>query len=165
MSRRLKTVPVCYLTILVALTTSTLLMAGGTHALSQEKPSAQARPAQGGAASASSLNLVELVVARNVTDREPEGAAERFPADAGTLWAFARISNAATPTPVSMVWKREGKERARLTVTVGKSRRWRTWTRKRVLPRDAGHWTVELVAADGRVLGTTSFELAASAKP
>jgi hypothetical protein len=59
---------------------------------------------------------------------------------------------------VEHVWLRDGVEVARHYLPVGSGRRWRTWSRHKVLP---GHYEVQVIGPDGSALGRTSFEVGA----
>ena len=111
------------------------------------------------------LRLVESAAARGIADHRPEGAAERFPADVGQVWAFVNVANTAGPTEIHQRWEHGGKVRFDAKLAVGKAAGWRTWSRHRIGPKDAGPWTVTTVAADGSVLGTLAFEVEAPATP
>lgn len=52
------------------------------------------------------------------------------------------------------MWTRDGVEIARHYMPVGDDRRWRTWSRHRL---EAGHYTVEVFAPDGRRLARKTF--------
>ena len=50
-----------------------------------------------------------------------------------------------------------GRGSSRLTVEVGKSPRWRTWTRKTIPRGRTGRWIVHIYGADDRLLREVSF--------
>jgi hypothetical protein len=58
-----------------------------------------------------------------------------------------------------MVWKHEGVEKGVVELNVGKSPRWRTWSRRQMRTRDTGRWSVEVRSADGSILDTVDFEV------
>jgi hypothetical protein len=105
------------------------------------------------------FGLVALAVASGLEERKPIGTSESFGLSAGTLTGWAEVRNKDAETEVTMVWTRDGVERARTPVKVGTSPGWRTWTRKRLGKRDAGAWQLEVLAADGDSLGKLSFEV------
>jgi hypothetical protein len=101
-----------------------------------------------------------LAVGTGVADRALTGAADRFPADVGRLYAHLTLANDGAPAPVTVVWIRAGEEVHRIDVTAGAAPRWRTWAHKRV---DAGEWRVEARDAAGAVLAGVNFTVAAAA--
>ena len=117
------------------------------------------------AAEPAGLRLVESSAARGIADRRPEGAAERFPADVGQVWAFVNIANTAEPTEIHQRWEHGGKVRFDAKLSVGKAAGWRTWSRHRIGAKDAGTWTVTTVGPDGTVLGTLAFEIEPASTP
>jgi hypothetical protein len=109
----------------------------------------------------SSLEVVESVMATHVAARAPGGVSEAFSTDAGVLWAWVKIKNRAAPSRVTMVWRHEGKVRSKIDLQVGISSGWRTWSRKSIGKKDAGQWTVDVVAPDGTRLDRMRFEVEA----
>ena len=78
---------------------------------------------------------VELVVASGVTDREPVGASNNFPADVGEVTAWTRVTGAANST-IEHVW-RHGDLEFVVTLNIGGSP-WRTWSTKNIPAEWAG---------------------------
>lgn len=107
----------------------------------------------------SALAVVDSAVATGVVKRVPQGADDTFEANVGTLWGYIKVKNTEAPSQVTMVWKREGKVRTKIDVSVGVSPGWRTWSRQQIRPRDAGRWTVETFAADGTLLDSMAFDV------
>ncbi len=103
------------------------------------------------------FGLVALAVATGLDDRQPTGTADSFGLAAGTLTGWAEVRNTDAETAVTMVWSKDGKEKARTEVKVGVSPGWRTWTRKRLGKRDAGDWQLEVLDAEGASLGKLEF--------
>lgn len=88
--------------------------------------------------------ITRFVACADVADKICVGEARRFGPDVGTIWAYAEVDNRGEPLPIEMVWRRDGRAVFTAELSVGRSRRWRTWSRKRVGARDAGGWTVAL---------------------
>lgn len=106
-----------------------------------------------------------LVFARGVEARAPRGEAQVFTADVGTVWAFASIAHDGPPSRVMMIWRHKGEVRAEIDVRIGRSKRWRTWSRKRIGPRDVGPWSVEIIDKLGQSIAAATFEIAAAEPP
>ena len=100
------------------------------------------------AARAEGPTVKRFVVCADVEKRECVGEGRRFGLEVGTVWAYAVVDNRGGEIPVEMVWRRDGRSIFTAEVTVGRSRRWRTWSRKRVRRTDRGGWTVSLRRAD-----------------
>ncbi len=105
--------------------------------------------------------LLETQVARRVEGREPLGAGKRFPADVGHVWLWLRMHNPGPPTRVHVTWTLDGRELARVPLDIGTGAAFRAWARQPVRPSDLGAWRAVVTAADGRLLGAASFEVAA----
>ena len=98
-----------------------------------------------------------LVVAAGVKHRLPVGVDSRF-SGVERVWGYLEVNHSGPPTALWMEWAREGETRSRLSVTVGESARWRTWSWQRLRPqRDAGRWEVRVTTAGGEVLARAQF--------
>ncbi len=111
------------------------------------------------------LEILESVMAADVKERKPVGVAGAFDWSAGQIWSYIAVRNDGEPTTVKMVWRKDGKEKFGIDVKVGKSKAWRTWSRKRMRKKDVGAWTVDVVEPGGQVLKTMSFEVTGPKTP
>lgn len=109
-------------------------------------------------AHAAGLSVAEGVVTTEVIDRQPVDAIRTYPAVAGRLYCFTRITGAAAETSITHVWLWRGKEmrRAELPVRAGD---WRTWSVMVIDPQWTGNWQVEVRDAAGKSLATIPFAL------
>ncbi len=117
-----------------------------------------AQPAPSGD-SAYAFEILELSAGTGVEQRAPVGVSSAFGLDVGEVWAYVNVKYDGEPTTVTMVWKRDGAEKWRIDLQVKKSPHWRTWSRKKMGPKDAGAWTVDLLDADGVLLRTLAFDV------
>ncbi len=109
------------------------------------------------------MSVRKAAIATSIEDRKPVGSGKTFSADVEKLWAYVGVKNDEAPSHITMVWKRNGKERSRVKLKVGTSPYWRTWSSKVIdRKKDPGKWTVEVQDAAGQVIKTMSFELRAS---
>lgn len=111
-------------------------------AAAQQTQSSAAAPA--GAAA-------EVKAAKGIEKREPVEEGTTFAAG-DKVWIWSRITG-ANGTKVQHVWKRNGAPEWKATLAVN-SKRWTTSSRRKV---KAGSYTVDVVAADGSVLGSVAF--------
>lgn len=102
------------------------------------------------------LEVTTAVVATDVVDREPVGAAESFATDVGQVYFYTVFEGDFGETQLEHVWLREGEELARVPLTV-RGPRWRTWSSKAIRADWTGAWEVQVVDAAGNVLATASF--------
>ena len=98
---------------------------------------------------------VTLDVGRRIVNSELAGGATRaVPFSGGEqVYAHTTISGHGAGF-IEHVWLRDGVEVARHYMPVGDDRRWRTWSRHRLV---AGAYRVELYGPDGRRLAAKSF--------
>lgn len=104
------------------------------------------------------MEVAEGVITTQVSDRTPVDAVQSYPASAGRLYCFTRITGAPAGSQVVHVWYLENQEMARVALSVNSSN-WRTWSSKTLRPDWAGSWRVEVLDAAGTLLQTLSFNL------
>ncbi|HEU4996422.1 MAG TPA: DUF2914 domain-containing protein [Gemmatimonadaceae bacterium] len=98
----------------------------------------------------------EVSVGTGVENRALVGAAEVFKADAGKLFCFSKIENAAD-TDIEHVWYKGDAEVARVKLHVGGSP-WRTHSSKTLGDSPAGNWRCDIVQ-DGKVVKSAAFKV------
>lgn len=102
--------------------------------------------------------LLEAVVCHSIVAREPVGPGSVFPAGDGRIYCFTRIKS-AQPVEIRHIWIRNGTKVGDVSLKIGASSSWRTYSSKLIRPTDTGQWTVEVVTAGGTHLGTVSFRI------
>ena len=107
----------------------------------------------------SELSVVESTTCLNVEKRIPEGVSTHFTTNSGAVWAYVRVNNPGNATHIQMLWKRDNEVRAQMRLRVGKSPRWRTWSRMRLRQFDVGEWTVEVRDDDGLLIHELLFDV------
>jgi hypothetical protein len=123
------------------------------------KPATSAAPEMGGAEAAteavemeSPLSIERMTFCLGVEEREPVNEGVEFAADIGNLFFWSNVLNEGDTATVEHVWYLDGEEKARVELPVDYPRN-RIWSSKIVPPEWAGTWKVEVVTADGKVLG------------
>lgn len=110
---------------------------------------ALAQPAPPAAAAAAAA--AEVKAGTGVENKESVGTASEF--TAGTkVWIWSRITGAANTT-VQHVWKKDGAKVWAANLKI-KGSKWTTASRRQL---KAGSYSVDVVAADGTVLGSVAF--------
>jgi len=99
------------------------------------------------------LSIDGMDFCTDVVEREPSGAGIEFPVDVGKLFFWSNVLNDGEETSVTHVWYLNGEEKARVELPV-KYPRNRIWSSKIIPAEWAGEWKVEVVTADGDVLGS-----------
>ncbi len=105
------------------------------------------------------VSMVSLKIATDIDKRAPQGVATNFSLRQKKLWAWVKVNNDEAPTEIKMVWKRNGRVRSQVTLKVGVSPAWRTWSSKTLGPKDAGDWSVEVFDGYGKKIGETAFTI------
>ena len=107
------------------------------------------------------MSINTAVIALSVEKRVPVDAAERFTVGQ-KVWAWVSVKNLGEASNLTMLWKHDGKVKSRVTLEVGTSKRWRTWSRRTMRAKDTGAWTVEVLDASGQLIETIPFEMTAN---
>jgi hypothetical protein len=109
---------------------------------------------------AKQISVGRMVFCRAIKDREPQEAAVSFPNDIEKVLCFTEILDAGAETHVVHKWY-FGDELMAEVKLKAQGEYWRTWSSKRMSAEWTGTWRVDVVAADGTVLRSESFELVA----
>ncbi len=102
------------------------------------------------------LQVSDAVVATAVEHLVPQGSGETFPSTVGALYAFSRILGAEGETVVVHKWFHGEELRAKIPLPI-RSKNWRTYSSKNILPEWTGDWRVDVTTEDGTVLTSLSF--------
>jgi hypothetical protein len=104
------------------------------------------------------LKVSRSTLCTGVEDREPVGARdEEKPVflDIDKIYFWTEIKTTNFPTKINHIWMKEGKEMARVELSINYPRT-RTWSSKNIWP---GDWEVKAVTQSGDVLATAKFYL------
>ncbi len=102
------------------------------------------------------VSVVESVICRNIVNRNPSEPGETFEKETGRLYCFTRMASDAK-TEVKHIWYRNDIEVADISLSIGASSGWRTFSSKNIRPIDTGKWKVDIVDASDKVLSSNSF--------
>jgi hypothetical protein len=103
------------------------------------------------------VRLVELAVGTNVVDRNPKDVRERYPEVPPMLYCYSAVESREPNQAIVHVWRRQGVLVSRVELEVGKSPRWKTWSKQKTQGHWTGPWSCEVTSADGQQLGVTRF--------
>ena len=106
---------------------------------------------------AASLEVTELVMAKNVVDLTPVDDSTIFTSDVGTLYFFSKIKVEVESATIFHTWYYKNEKVAQIELNVKKALGFRTYSNKKVLDHQKGEWKVEVFDADGNVLKSVSF--------
>jgi len=105
------------------------------------------------------MEAERVAVCAGIEEREPVGAAERFPADVGRVYCFSELTGVEAAEVIHHVWYWEGTEVARIPLPV-EAGRFRTWSLKTIPPAWTGSWRVVVENAAGDSLAELKFKIA-----
>lgn len=105
------------------------------------------------------VELTALAIGVEVSKRELLPRPERITQEVDRVYAHITVRNPGPETTLRMVWSRNGRQVQDIAVRVGESTRWRTWSYKRMQGYGAGDWTVEVIDAEGTVIGHAEFQV------
>jgi hypothetical protein len=104
------------------------------------------------------IKVSEAVIATQVENLIPQGAAETFPSSVGRLFAFSRITGIKVETEIKHLWFYGDQLKAEITLPV-KPMSWRTFSSKKILPQWTGEWKVDITTQDGLLLESLPFTI------
>ncbi len=108
------------------------------------------------------LQVAELVVAKGIEARKPLDPKDSYKlGEYDRIVAYMLIANpteTANEVFVSFLHTDSGKERGKVSVSVGAQKKWRTWAFSRMVNK-AGKWEVIVRDKDENVIGRTLFEI------
>ncbi len=113
---------------------------------------------EGAPSGSASFEIGRLVIAGSIDNREPVGIVNAFASSTEKVYCFLEALNINEDTSVSFVWYLGETEKARVELPIRQSRRWRTYSSKK-LGGLTGDWKVELQGADGSVLQVVEFSV------
>lgn len=104
------------------------------------------------------LTIERMVIAENIVDKEPVGAAETFPASIDKVYCFIEAKDIKEDTTLSFVWYFQGNQMAKVDMNIHKGDRWRTYSSKR-LGGLKGEWKVEIQDQNEVILKIAEFQV------
>ena len=102
------------------------------------------------------FTLGRFVTCQRIEDREPVGITTTFPEDTVKVYAFIEALDIAKETGIKIEWLFEDKQAAIIELTLGQSKRWRTYSSKRIGIRH-GSWEVRLLDSQDNLLSSLAF--------
>lgn len=105
------------------------------------------------------LKLLELEVGTALVDRQPSDVRLRYPTTPEVLYCYTVFENPIPDVTITHVWRRGSRLVSRVELEVGRSPKWRTWSKQRTRKHWTGLWSCEVLGTDGRQLGLTVFQI------
>jgi len=104
------------------------------------------------------MTVSRLLVATAIENREPQGAAETFPASTERVFCFLELANIPKDMEVTFSWTYKDKEVNKTTLPVKAGSKWRTFASKTVKDMK-GDWKVEVKDGSGKTLKDVKFKV------
>ena len=133
-----------------------LFLALALPAMAEETGAPAVNAASAVAVDETGFTLGRFVTCQRIVDREPVGLTDSFPEDTVKVYAFLEALEVEKETEVKIQWLFEGKQTAVIELTLGKSKRWRTFSSKRIGVR-RGNWEVRLLDSQDNLLRNLIF--------
>jgi len=110
----------------------------------------------GFAEKAHDLKLKDIQFCTAIENRNPLGVADVFVDTTEQIYCHTTLEGAAEPVKVWHLWYHNDQAKASIRLDI-KGSHWRTWSLKKIIPAWAGQWRVDVVKADGTILGSKKF--------
>ena len=105
------------------------------------------------------LELVDLAIATAIAQRQPQDVRTVYDRMPELFFCYTVFSNPTAEQMVTHVWRHGGRLVSRVELEVGKSPKWRTWSRQRTRQDWTGAWSCEVLDPNGRRIGMASFDV------
>jgi len=104
--------------------------------------------------------LIDLAIATEVDpQRQPQNVAVTYTSIPERFFCFNIFDNPDAETTVTHVWRRGDRLVSRVELGVGRSPKWRTWSRQRTRDDWTGPWSCEVLSPEGERMGLVEFEV------
>lgn len=109
----------------------------------------------------SPLEMTKIVICRNVLSesRKAIDPANKFPNNVNRLYCFSTIRNMNRPQEIRHVWYFQDKMISSVSMIVGWSYNWRTWSYQTILPQNTGNWSVAVLDTMNQEIGRVHFSV------
>ncbi|MEC9492690.1 DUF2914 domain-containing protein [Flexistipes sp.] len=102
--------------------------------------------------------VLRISIAKDIENLEPVNTGKTFDNNVGKLYCFTEIKTDEYPTKVVHVWLYNENIIAEVPLEVN-STTWRTYSSKKILPKWAGNWKVEVYSNDGELIDSVEFNI------
>ena len=122
-------------------------------AFGQEKAKAEGASKEGKA-----MAIARMVVGTAVDNREPQGVAEKFPAQTEKVYCFFEVTDIPQDQELTLKWYAGNNPMGEISLSVKQGPKWRTWAYKN-LRGIKGDWKVEIKTSEGKILKEAQFKV------
>ncbi len=100
----------------------------------------------------------EVLIARSISKHQAVDAGTNFSKDVGILYCWSLIRAGNIPVTIKHIWYFENKKIVEIPLIV-KSKSYRTFSSKEILPEWTGQWRVDIVDDNNKVIQTAKFSV------
>lgn len=105
------------------------------------------------------LKLNEIMICRGIYKRNPIKPGYNFINNVDSLFCYTKISNSGSKQEIKHIWFYENKEISSVIYNIKTSYNYRSWSKKKIYPKQIGKWRVDVVDQSGNVLGSRDFSV------
>jgi hypothetical protein len=102
------------------------------------------------------VKVNRIAISKSIQNREPVQAQNEFKNDVKKLYCFTEIVTDKFPTKVVHIWLYKDNIVAEVPLNVN-SKKWRTYSSKKISPTAIGDWKVEIYSEDGKLIDSINF--------
>lgn len=104
------------------------------------------------------MAIARMVVGTGVDNREPQGVAEKFPAQTEKVYCFFEATDIPQDQELTLKWYAGNNPMGETALAVKQGPKWRTWAYKN-LRGIKGDWKMEVKTPEGKILKEAQFKV------
>lgn len=108
------------------------------------------------------INVISMEFGKELVNRELVGVDSVFYLSDDRIYALSKIQNRSGARTLFHEWYHEGKLRSKISMEVGRSYNWRTWSYIEVRPNIVGNWEIIVSDSLGVNYDSLSFQVKAT---
>ena len=105
------------------------------------------------------LVLKDIKICKGISNRKPLGVGTVFPNTVDSLYCHTKIENPGSKKEAKHIWYFENQIMTQVRYNVKKSKSYRSWTKKTILPYQVGNWRVDVQDQNGTIIGSKKFRI------
>jgi len=113
---------------------------------------------EGASKEGKAMAITRMVVGTGVDNREPQGVAEKFPAQTEKVYCFLEAKDIPQDQELTLKWYAGNNPMGKTALSVKQGPKWRTWAYKN-LRGIKGDWKVEIKTSEGKILKEAQFKV------
>ena len=103
--------------------------------------------------------LKDIKICKGISNRKPLGVGTVFPNTVDSLYCHTKIENSGSKKEAKHIWYFENQIMTQVRYNVKKSKSYRSWTKKTILPYQVGNWRVDVQDQNGTIIRSKKFRI------